>query len=116
MEIFPPDGFEVETKKLASKYPFLAADHTKRLVRDYGTEAYALLGDASSLEDLGRKFGADLFEREVVWLMDREWAKSADDVLWRRSKLRLRFSKEEEAALESWIAARLNLNLHSAAE
>ena len=53
--------------------------------------------------DLGARFGADLFEREVDYLIDHEWARTADDVLWRRTKLGLHFTKEERQALERWL-------------
>lgn len=113
---FATDAFDAERDKLVAKYPFLAANHAERLMRDYGTEAHALLGEASSIDDLGHHFGADLYECEVTWLMDREWAVSADDVLWRRSKLRLRISNEEAATLDGWMTNRRSAGLHSAAE
>ena len=56
-----------------------------------------------SLDDLGRYFGATLTEAEVRYLIEREWAQSAEDILWRRTKLGLRLSADEKAALESWI-------------
>jgi len=55
------------------------------------------------MEDLGVCFGADLTEREVTWLRDTEWARTAEDVLWRRSKLGLRFSPDEASALARWL-------------
>jgi glycerol-3-phosphate dehydrogenase len=55
------------------------------------------------MEDLGVCFGADLTEREVAWLRDTEWARTAEDILWRRSKLGLRFSPDEASALEHWL-------------
>ena len=60
----------------------------------YGTLAPDVLGDARNTADLGPCFGADLSEREVDWLVRNEWARTADDVLWRRSKLGLRISPE----------------------
>jgi glycerol-3-phosphate dehydrogenase len=62
-----------------------------------------MLGDATSLDDLGQCFGWNLTEREVRWLMAHEWARSADDVLWRRSKLGLRLSEPERGALDDWM-------------
>ena len=75
----------------------------QRLARGYGTQAAALLGGVSSLADCGRDFGHGLTELEVRWLMRREWARSADDVLWRRTKLGLRFSANEARALGEWM-------------
>ncbi len=91
---------------LMTAYPFLDNRWALRLTRAYGTEAREILGAARTPADLGRGFGHDLTEAEVVWLMDREWARGAEDVLWRRSKLGLRLSADEAAALEAWMAAR----------
>jgi glycerol-3-phosphate dehydrogenase len=52
---------------------------------------------------MGRHFGAMLYEKEVRWLMDAEWARTAEDVLWRRSKLGLRLTRDEAAGLDNWM-------------
>jgi glycerol-3-phosphate dehydrogenase len=101
---FPATGYERECLSLKSRYPFLAGRHARRLVRLYGTRASALLGNATSLADLGRNFGDDLFECEVRWLIAKEWAKHAEDVLWRRTKKGLHLSREQAAELETFIA------------
>jgi glycerol-3-phosphate dehydrogenase len=75
-----------------------------RLSQAYGTRLVALIGDAKSLEHLGRHFGGGLYEVELVWLRDREFARSADDVLLRRTKLGLSLSAEERSAVEAWFA------------
>lgn len=103
---FPVDGVPALISGLAGRYPFLDAFTTRRLVRAYGTEAPAVLGDARSAADLGRAFGAGLTEAEVSWLMDREYAKTAEDVVWRRTKLGLRMTADEIAALDAWMAER----------
>ena len=64
-----------------------------------------MLGNAKSLADLGHSFGATLTESEVRYLMANEWACTADDVVWRRSKLGLRLSPDEITALDEWIKA-----------
>jgi glycerol-3-phosphate dehydrogenase len=64
-----------------------------------------MLGNAKSLADLGQSFGAGLTESEVRYLIAHEWARSADDIVWRRSKLGLRLSADEIADIEDWIAA-----------
>ncbi|MEM6617228.1 MAG: glycerol-3-phosphate dehydrogenase [Pseudomonadota bacterium] len=79
-------------------------DMLRRLCRNYGTEARGIIGDAREPYELGMHFGADLYEAEVRHLMDREWARTADDVLWRRSKLGLKLSKSEAEALDHWMA------------
>ncbi|MBB4284546.1 glycerol-3-phosphate dehydrogenase [Roseospira goensis] len=101
---FPVDGFETLVAQLRWAYPFLESAHARRLARLYGTRARELLGTARSRRDLGRPFGADLYEREVDYLMRREFARTADDVLWRRTKLGLRLSAAEAADLAAWMA------------
>ena len=65
-------------------------------------------------EDLGIHFGAGLYEREVAHLVDNEWAMTADDILWRRTKLGLRMSKAERSRLSDWLSARNPTNASSA--
>jgi len=100
---FPVDGFEALVDALASAYPHLPCALLWRLARHYGTTARVILGEARTPADLGRCFGADLHEAEVRHLMTREWARTAEDVLWRRTKLGLRFSDAEAKALEDWM-------------
>ena len=100
---FPIDGVGAKIDELRRDYPFLDEIFAQRLVRAYGTEAGALLGDAEVIEDLGASFGWNLTEREVTWLMEREWAQSAEDVIWRRSKIGLRLSTEQVDALDAWM-------------
>ncbi|MFD1695736.1 glycerol-3-phosphate dehydrogenase [Roseibium aestuarii] len=92
---------------LRAAYPFLGEAHAERLVRLYGLDAWRVLGDARAVADLGRDFGATLHAREVHWLMDREWARSAEDILWRRTKLGLRLTVEEAGALQEYVEERL---------
>ncbi|RKT35201.1 homodimeric glycerol 3-phosphate dehydrogenase (quinone) [Roseovarius halotolerans] len=103
---FAVDAVARLTADLCAAYPFLDEAWAGRLIRAYGTEAQAMLGDAGAAGDLGRDFGATLSEREVDWLMRREYARSAEDVLWRRSKLGLRMKAGEIAALDAWMAER----------
>ena len=103
---FPHDGVPTLLARLMAAYPFLSRPHAARLIRAYGTEAFAVLGDARSPEDLGRDFGATLTEAELRWLMQNEWARRAADVVWRRSKLGLRLSAEQIAAIDDWMRAR----------
>jgi glycerol-3-phosphate dehydrogenase len=64
------------------------------------------MGDAKSVGDLGQNFGADLYAREVIYLVEHEWAHTAQDVLWRRTKLGLRVGAEDVARLEGYLASR----------
>ena len=101
---FPVDGFEMVVGQLVGTHPYLDALHARRLVRAYGTEAVTLLADAKSYTDLGQDFGAGLTEREARWLMDKEYARAAEDIVWRRSKLGLKMTSEQIAALDAWMA------------
>ncbi|WP_372574142.1 glycerol-3-phosphate dehydrogenase [Ruegeria jejuensis] len=105
---FPVDGFDRLVTDLARDYPFLSPYHAFRLVRGYGAEASAVLGDAKSLADLGQDFGATLTEREVIWMMTHEYARRAEDVVWRRTKLGLRMSGEQVEQLDAWMQQRQN--------
>ena len=91
-------------QKLAADYAGLDAAYLRRLVRRHGSRVYALLGDARRPADLGPDFGGGLFAREVAWLMDEEWARRPEDVLWRRTKAGLHGA--DEAALAAWMAGR----------
>lgn len=105
---FPAAGYDDEVAKLRMRYPFLAASHARRLVRLYGTRAAQLLGNAASEADLGKHFGADLYAAEVDWLIGQEWALRAEDVLWRRTKLGLKFSRAQTAELEEYMRGAVN--------
>ena len=100
---FAVTGFEAQVGRLRAAYPFIEAGMARRLVRLYGTRAAVLLGSARSQADLGRNFGADLFEAEVRYLAETEWAVTAEDILWRRTKRGLHFSHEQVAALDEYM-------------
>ncbi|HEV2901332.1 MAG TPA: glycerol-3-phosphate dehydrogenase [Pseudaminobacter sp.] len=100
---FPATGFEAEVAKLKTAYPFLDLTHARRLTRLYGTRARILLGLARSEADLGRHFGADLYEAEVRYLMSQEWAMTAEDILWRRTKRGLKLTREQADALDRYM-------------
>lgn len=100
---FSVHGVQQLIDDLRADYPFLSDRWATRLVKAYGTDARLLLGDARNMDALGRDFGADLTEREVLWLMKHEFAASAEDVVWRRSKLGLRLDARQIAALQDWM-------------
>jgi glycerol-3-phosphate dehydrogenase len=93
------------TAELMRNYPFLAQQHANRLAHAYGTRASRVLGTAKSMADLGVSFGATLTEAEVRYLMASEWAMTAEDIVWRRSKLGLRMTGSEIRSLDDWISA-----------
>ena len=103
---FPVDGQAGQATALKAAYPFLTDHWAIRLVRAYGTQAPDLLGEARDAADLGQDFGATLTAAEVDWQIDREWARTAEDVLWRRTKLGLRLDAAAVARLSDYIAER----------
>jgi glycerol-3-phosphate dehydrogenase len=101
---FPVDGVGALTEGLRRDYPFLDPYWAGRLIRAYGTEAKTILGTARTAADLGRNFGATLTEAELRWLMAREYARTVQDVIWRRSKLGLRLTPDQTAAIAAFMA------------
>ena len=91
-------------EELARKHPFVSRTLALRLASAYGTRAADVIGDAKSAADLGHLFGDTLTEREVRYLIAHEFARTAEDIVWRRSKLGLRLSAAEVGALDEWIA------------
>ena len=102
---FPVGDVEKLIVDLRETHPFLSAFWARRLVRAYGTEARDVLGGAADAAALGRDFGATLTEAEIRWLMKKEFARRAEDVVWRRSKLGLRMTAEQIAELDAWMQA-----------
>ncbi|RYH07477.1 glycerol-3-phosphate dehydrogenase [Tropicimonas sp. IMCC6043] len=102
---FPVDGVAALTARAQADYPFLDAAWAKRLVRAYGTELWDILGAAESAADLGRGFGYNLTEAELRWMMEKEFARSAEDALWRRSKLGLRLSEAEAKDVAAFMTS-----------
>ncbi|TMJ05905.1 MAG: glycerol-3-phosphate dehydrogenase [Alphaproteobacteria bacterium] len=100
---FPHDGVEALTARARGLWPFLTDANARRLTRAYGTRVDRILGGAQSLAGLGELFGDELTAAEVRYLMRHEFAETADDVLWRRSKLGLRVGTEAEAALTRFM-------------
>jgi glycerol-3-phosphate dehydrogenase len=96
---YPIDGGADLRRDIAAKYPFLDAVIIQRMVRSYGMRTFAILGDAKSTSDLGRDCGAGLYEAEIRYLKAVEFAKSGDDILWRRSKLGLKMNEEERRSV-----------------
>lgn len=89
------------------RYPWLAKDLAQRLGRAYGSRIERLLGAAQGMSDLGAEIAPGLFEAELRYLVSAEWARSAEDVLWRRSKLGLHFGPAEQGAVAAWFEAQL---------
>jgi glycerol-3-phosphate dehydrogenase len=101
---FPLDGVAALVAQVRRSWPFVGDALARRLVGAYGTRASRILGSTRAPDDLGPRLGADLSGAEVVYLMRHEWAQTAEDVLWRRSKLGLRVSAEERERLGKFMA------------
>ena len=93
-------------QELKRRHPWLPAALAERYAHTYGTRAELLLADAKRLEDLGADLGEGLHEAEINYLTFYEWALTATDILWRRSKLGLRASPATVERLAAWLAER----------
>ncbi|WP_336981061.1 glycerol-3-phosphate dehydrogenase [Altererythrobacter fulvus] len=102
---FPVDGQAALADELKRQHPFLSTVEATRIIRAYGTRAGRWLGKAKAWGDLGRHFGAGLSEAEVTYLREVEWARTAEDVLWRRSKLGLHMSEAERASVAQFMGS-----------
>ena len=89
--------------KLKSDYPFLTDMWARRLLRAYGADCSLVLGPAQSIDDLGEDFGATLTACEVEWLVQNEFARSAEDIVWRRTKLGLRMTLNQIERLQDYL-------------
>jgi glycerol-3-phosphate dehydrogenase len=87
------------------RYPRLDARWLRSLLRRHGTCAAEILDDAKAERDLGESFGGGLYERELAYLVEREWARAPEDVLWRRTKCGLHMTPAQRARVEAWLGA-----------
>lgn len=101
---FPAGAAEPLAQDLMRDYGFLDIRAARRLVRHYGSEARDILAGSRTRADLGRSFGADLTEAEVRFLITREYARTAEDVVFRRTKAGIRMAPHEIAELDTWMA------------
>lgn len=99
----PWGELEASKQRLFDSYGFLGEKICDRIFRCYGTRAQRWLKQARSVDELGRHFGAGLYQAEVDYLIDREWAVVAEDIIWRRTKLGLLLSDEEVCEIEQYM-------------
>ena len=97
------DAFLTRCKQ---RYPWLEDSRLIDYARNYGSDIDRLLADRGAMQDLGADFGGGLLEAEVEYLCEHEWAQTADDILWRRTKKGLRVSDEDVSRLGTWLTAR----------
>ncbi len=102
---FSWDTLDDQVDNARQRWTFLSERHAQRLIASYGTRIERILGAAKSMDDLGPRFGDDLTGVEVRYLMTEEFARFADDIVWRRSKLGLTMSRQDREALEKFMAA-----------
>jgi glycerol-3-phosphate dehydrogenase len=95
--------FEAFRESLRGRYPWMPRDLRRHYARLYGTRIDMVVDGASSIEGLGRHFGGLLYEAEARYLAAHEWARTAEDVIWRRTKHRLRLSAAEQAEFSKWF-------------
>ncbi len=95
--------FEAFRESLRARYPWMPRDLRRHYARLYGTRIDMVVGGATSTDGLGRHFGGTLYEAEARYLARHEWARTAEDVLWRRTKHRLHLSTEEQSAFAAWF-------------
>ena len=108
-------NFEHLLDELRNKAPFLGEAQARRLGRAYGTRVWRILGDARRQIDLGEDFGGGVSSAEIDYLIDQEWARSAEDVLWRRSKLGLHLDRSSSDRIADYMKAALSARLEAAA-
>ncbi len=101
----PDSDFERLVHAVSQRHAWLPAKLARRLARAYGSRIDRVIGPAQALADLGAEVAPGLHEAELVYLQREEWAVSADDVLWRRSKLGLHYSAAQREAVADWMAA-----------
>ena len=101
----PDADYETFANSLREAYPWMPRDLVQHYGRLYGVRTKDLVGKATDLTGLGRHFGSTLYEAEVRYLVAKEWALTAEDILWRRTKHRLHLTEAEQAAFADWFTA-----------
>ena len=100
---FAVDEFDNLVDNIINKFPFLPNGLARRLVRAYGTDVNLMLADVSSSADLGPDFGADIFQPELDWVINHEWVMTAEDFVWRRTRLGLRLTEKQIVKIDDYI-------------
>jgi len=100
----PGADFEGYAERFRHRHPWLPEDLARRYLRSYGTLTEELLGEAAGLEGLGEHLGDGIYDAEMRYLMRCEWVETADDLLWRRSKLGLHVADSTKEKIAEWLA------------
>ncbi|MBV9620122.1 MAG: glycerol-3-phosphate dehydrogenase, partial [Gammaproteobacteria bacterium] len=99
----PQGSFALFARQLEDRLPWLPPSLRRRYAHAYGTRIERMLGSAGSLEQLGAEVLPQLYERELEYLVDEEFARTSADILWRRTKLGLHLGRADTAALDRWL-------------
>ncbi|EAW8539548.1 glycerol-3-phosphate dehydrogenase [Salmonella enterica] len=91
--------------KLRRRYPFLTESLARHYSRTYGSNTEWILGEATSLLDLGEDFGHEFYEAELKYLVDHEWVRRTEDAIWRRTKEGMWLTAEQQSRITQWLAA-----------
>ncbi len=106
----PDTDFERLVQAVQQRHPWLPRALAHRLARAYGSRISEVLGTAAALSDLGAEVAPGLFEAELRYLQQHEWATTADDVLWRRSKLGLHYTAAQRQQVDDWMKTTTTTN------
>jgi len=98
------EGLPTFIAAMQERYPWMGENQLERMIRAYGSRVTQVLGDATSNTDLGQNFGTGLYEAELTHMRRNEWAQTAEDALWRRSKLGLHMTDTQRNSVEKWFA------------
>lgn len=99
--------YEKYKEKLKTDFPWMPRGLRRHYGRLYGTLIYNIVGNAKNLDELGNYFGGNLYEAEARYLINNEWALTAEDILWRRTKHQLHLNKDQQAIFEKWFISAL---------
>ncbi len=102
---FPRGDFEALVRDQVARNSYAPPQLIRRLCRAYGTRIERVLGHARRLTDLGAELGPQVYEAELQYMRDEEWARTGQDALWRRSKLGLRLDSAQQQRVAAWFAA-----------
>ena len=86
------------------RYPFLTESLARHYSRTYGSNTEWIIGEATSLAELGEDFGHEFYEAELKYLVDHEWVRRAEDALWRRTKEGMWLNAEQQSRMTQWLA------------
>ncbi len=100
---FVDQDFALFQKTFSNDYPWLPPELATHYAKNYGTLAYQLLTNCHTLDDLGQRITSQLYQKEVDYLIQHEWARTAEDILWRRTKFGLFCNNDEQLFLSNQL-------------